>query len=102
MRDKYIVLTSELSHWGTNDRHGCYIDTGIYAMNLLYALHYYRIGVCTLNCYFTPKQDKEMRKYLSLPESEIIILMLALGNVPESCYLAKSFRYTTKNIVTVI
>jgi nitroreductase len=102
LADKYLILTSEQSHWGVLDRHGGYIDAGIYAMNLLYALHFYKIGVCPLNCYFTPKQDREIRKCLMLPKSEEIMLIMALGNLPENFYVAKSFRYSLEKIISII
>lgn len=44
-----IVLTSELSLYRhTSEFKTPYLDSGIYLMNLLYALTYYGIGTCPL------------------------------------------------------
>lgn len=92
LADKLIVLTSSISAWSVRSRNGLYIDGGIFAMNLLYALHFYQIGACALNCYLTPKQNRRMRKILDLPPFEDIVLLIAVGGVPDSFAVTASHR----------
>jgi nitroreductase len=101
LADKLIVITSELSNWGILDRDTCYVDAGIYAMNLLYSLHFYKIGACILSGYFSPRDEMKMRKVLSLPSSEVISCMIVIGKPSKTFYLCKSFRNNPETILTV-
>ena len=82
--DKLIILTSKLAYYkGGQSRNLCYIDAGIYAMNLLYALHFCQVGACPLNWCDSPKDDARLRSLLAIPGGETINLIIACGSVPE-------------------
>ncbi len=102
LADKLIVLTSAVSAWSVRSRNGIYIDGGIFAMNLLYALHFYKIGACTLNCYLTPAQNRKMRKILELPPFEEIVLLIAVGGVPDSFSVTASHRSQADSFTTIL
>ena len=83
--DKLLVITSDLSYYkGGKSRNLCYVDAGIYAMNLLYSLHYYRVGACPLNWCDSPRDDAAIRNLIRIPEQETVVLLVACGSVPES------------------
>lgn len=83
--DKLIFLTVDLSTYkGIQERNYPFVDGGIYLMNLLYALHYYKIGACTLNWCYTPETDQAIRKLISLKETEVGIAFIMCGKVPET------------------
>lgn len=100
---KLLVLTVDLSCYnGINERNLCYIDSGIYAMNLLYALHYQQIGACTLNWCDSPEDDAKLRSLLDIPTSETITLFIACGKAPEETFkVASSPRVEAKNVITI-
>ncbi len=100
---KLLVLTGDLSCYnGINERNLCYIDSGIYAMNLLYALHYQQIGACTLNWCDSPEDDAKLRSLLDIPASETITLFIACGKAPEGTFkVASSPRVEAKNVITI-
>ena len=100
---KLLVLTVDLSCYnGINERNLCYIDSGIYAMNLLYALHYQQIGACTLNWCDSPEDDAKLRSLLDIPASETITLFIACGKAPEETFkVASSPRVEAKNVITI-
>ena len=101
--DKIIILTVELGVFlSLSERNDAYVNGGIYAMNLLYALHFYKIGACALNWCAMPEKDKELRKIIEIPESEIVILLIACGEVPDEFKLAASFRNDYTKILKVI
>ncbi|MFV0538151.1 MAG: nitroreductase family protein [Dysgonomonas sp.] len=78
--NKLVVITSDLSAFvNPYERYQAYIDGGIYTMNLLYALHYYEIAACTLNCSHTHKIDKNMKSVCEIGSSEVFIAILACG-----------------------
>lgn len=103
LSDKLIVLTAELgAYLGINERNDVYVNGGIYAMNLLYALHYYQIGACPLNWCATPEQDLKLREICNIKESETVILIIACGGIPSNFKLVASHRDDYKNIINII
>lgn len=101
LADKFILLTSKLSHWpGSHQRHAPYVDGGIFLMNLLYSLHHYRIAACTLNMFLDVPRTRKLQLDFELPSDEVPIALIAIGTPPEKFDLAKSTRRNTEKIVT--
>jgi len=91
--DSFLVITTDLhSFFGIGERNQCYVDGGLYAMSLLYALHYEGIGACPLNWCMTPSIDKKLRHEVDIPSNENIIMIIAIGMVPGNVRVAKSIR----------
>ncbi|MDP4276036.1 MAG: nitroreductase family protein [Bacteroidota bacterium] len=92
--NKLIVITAEVGVFANvGERNESFIDGGIYAMNVLYALHYYKIGACMLNCSNTIEKDLTLRKLCDIRESEVFIAMISCGIPPENFRIALSKRY---------
>ncbi len=82
--NKLLVITYSIPVYGSvKERNLGYIDSGIFTMNMLYALHYYRIGACTLNWCDSPKDDARLRSIIHIPDNETISLFIACGIVPD-------------------
>jgi nitroreductase len=89
-----IVITAETGVFQTIDeRNQAYIDGGMYAMNLLYALHHQQIACCILNCSHTPDKDRTMRTLTGIKPSEVFIAMITCGIPPSQFKLTLSKRY---------
>lgn len=101
--DKLLVLTFDLSFYGDGrSRNLGYMDSGIFAMNLLYALHFHKVGACPLNWCDSPKDDKAIRKVLNLRPEETVTLIIACGHVPsESFRRAESKRLDPACCMTI-
>ena len=100
MADKVIIVTVETAGYrGLAERNGMFVDGGIYAMNLLYALHSYRIGACPLNWSSTPEKDILLRKTIPLSDSQTVIMMIACGSPPEKFKLASSKRSSVDTVI---
>lgn len=85
--DKLLLLTVDLSCYaGIRERNLCYIDSGIYAMNLLYALHYHEIAACPLNWCDTIEDDTKIRQLVPLLPSETITLVVLCGKPAETTF----------------
>lgn len=103
LADKLVIITSEVGVFtGISERNQAFIDGGIFAMNLLYALHYKRIAACILNCSATPEKDLKLRELTGIKNSEVFIAMISCGNVPEQFKVPLSKRYSVSNIVHVV
>lgn len=99
--DKLIILTTDMSYWNYVTNVGGYVDGGIYLMNLLYSLYYYKIGACTLNAYFAKETDQKVRELLNLPRTEVFIAIIGIGKVRSNVVLAKSGRKEIDEILKV-
>lgn len=97
--DKWLLITSELGCWSHLHASDPYIDAGIFTMNLLYALHYYKIAACTLNANLSPKEKEKLQKTIGYPASEIPIVFIAVGKPKEEFMIAKSCRHKPYEII---
>ncbi|MBN2777137.1 MAG: nitroreductase family protein [Bacteroidales bacterium] len=59
LSNKLIIVSCDLSGYKIhNERNSCWVDGGIYLMNLLYGLHYEGIGTCILKWSVSCKINK--------------------------------------------
>ncbi|MGN6493971.1 MAG: nitroreductase family protein [Agriterribacter sp.] len=101
--NKIIVLSAELGVFGMAEKNEAYLNSGLFAMGLLYGLHYYQIGALPLAyiC-FSEKDDEELREICGIPSSEVVTLIIGCGYPPAELSIASSPRYNPKEIVTVV
>ena len=99
--DKVIVVTADLStvRWGW-ERHDCYVNGGIFVMNLCYALHYFGVAHCILHWSVPPKVDRAAHDFLGIPPNEAIVQVIACGMPPEEFDVAASPRLVASDILT--
>ncbi|VXB50472.1 Nitroreductase [Flavobacterium sp. 9AF] len=82
--NQLLFLTVDRNYFYTiGERNQMYIDGGIFLMNLLYALHYYKIGNCPANWGKMTFEDRKANQILRLPESEKIICFIPIGVAQE-------------------
>lgn len=102
LADKLIVIGSDLQYFeGVGERNQAFMNAGIFSMSLLYALHYEGLGACPLNWCVEPDKDKKLRDVLKVKESETIMLIVAVGHLPDKLNVAKSTRRNTDDIVEI-
>lgn len=99
--DKVIVITADLSaiRWGW-ERHDCYVNGGIFVMNLCYALHYKGIAHCILHWSVSPENDCATHELVGIPDNEVIVSLIACGMPPEEFDVASSPRRPLEDILT--
>lgn len=79
--DKLLVVVSDLNYFNYDrELFQSYIDGGMYAMNLIYSLHYYGLGSVPLSAALTNKQENAIRKLLNMDDAEELILFIGVGN----------------------
>lgn len=100
--NKLIITTADLSSsFGIGERNQGYVDGGMFSMSLVNALHSKGLGTCCLNCSINSKVDKKLRKIAKIPESESIIMMIAVGHLPEKLNVASSVRKNLNKILMI-
>jgi nitroreductase len=91
--DKVLIITIELGAFlSVGERNQCWIDGGLYAMSLIYALHSLGLGTCCLNWSVEKDQDEKLRRVADIRTSENIVMLLAVGHLPERFEVAHSQR----------
>ena len=98
--DKVLVVTSDLSavRWGW-ERHDCYVNGGIFVMNLCYALHYFGVAHCILHWSVSPEVDREAHEFLCIPSNEAIVQVIACGMPPDEFDVAASPRLAVSDVL---
>lgn len=100
--DKLLIVTADLSVYQSEDERNCaYVDGGMYVMNLLYALHYYKMAACSLNWCKSPEEDIQLRKYVKIPDNETVIIFIACGDIPEEFMIASSTRNNFEDVLRI-
>ncbi len=100
--NKLIIITADLScYQQSEERNLPYVDGGMYTMNLLYTLHFQEVAAIPLNWCRTVADDLQMRKLISLPDSEVIIVFIGCGDLPDEFKLALSKRNNYKDIYKI-
>ncbi|WP_305612145.1 nitroreductase family protein [Methyloversatilis sp.] len=75
-----LVLTAEASaFFDVSERNEPYIDGGLFAMSLLFALQAQGVASCCLNWCVPPESDGEAHRVGGIPVSERIIMFIAIG-----------------------
>lgn len=100
--DKWLLITTELGDWNPTHLDIAYIDAGIFAMNLLYALQYYGICACTLNAHIDIKKREKLYQELGIPKSELPAVFILVGNPADEFMVPMSRRLKTEDIIQKI
>lgn len=98
-----LVVTSDLACFkSSGERYQCWIDGGLFSMSLVYALHSKGLVTCFMNWSKEHFDDIAMKKNLSIPNSESIITLVAVGNPLDEFVVAESARMPLSNVVREI
>ena len=96
-----LLITCNLkafSHPG--ERYQQWIDGGMFAMSLIYALHSLGVSSCCLNWSKGPIADLKLRRACSIRSEDTVIMMLAVGYANESITACASPRVCVLDFYT--
>jgi nitroreductase len=98
--DTLILVTCDLQHFASiGERNEAWIDGGMFAMTLTLALHSLGLGTCCLNWSVEQDRDRQLRRLMKLPESEVVVLLIAVGHIPKRLMVARSTRKPLEEIL---
>ncbi len=87
------IITNSIDGWnGGSQRNQPWVDGSLFAMSFMYALENQGLASCPLNLALGRKRDHLLHKKAGIPESEIFIMMLAIGQAEADIKVAKSSR----------
>ncbi|MFI6009056.1 nitroreductase family protein [Streptomyces sp. NPDC051243] len=81
------------------ERNQGWVDGGMFAMSLLHAFHALGIGTCCLNWSVDSQADRRLRAVAEISSHEIVIMMLAVGQLPENLRVATSWRRPLDDVI---
>jgi len=87
-----IVVTADMKGFLGHEPFQCYVDGGLYAQNLINALHYVGLGAIPLSCGFMSDKLLAMHKLFGIPENEVMVVIIGTGVMPEEMKVALSTR----------
>lgn len=75
----------------------CYVDGGLYAMNLINAIHSTGLGCIPLTAsMFAVNQRKELSERFNIPMNEAPIITIGISNREDSAQVNASYRKSYK------
>lgn len=90
---RILVVTSDLSSFvSPGERFQSWIDGGMFCMSLCLAVHEQGYGSCCLNWSKERADDRALHALTGIPFQEQVIMLIAVGTVPESFNVAYSAR----------
>ncbi|MFK3936216.1 nitroreductase family protein [Alkalihalobacillus sp. NPDC078783] len=100
--NKVLIITVNLEDFrGPKERNQAYIDGGLFSMSLIYAFHSLIIGTCALNLSLNYDDELRLKKEAKIPNSEVTIMMIAVGNYPDTFKVADSPRRNLEEVLVI-
>lgn len=97
-----LLITSEASCFvEATERNQPFVDGGLFAMSLLYALEDSGLGSCALTAMLWHKRARAVREILDLPESECLVTFVAVGHKPPESVIPFSRREVASEILKI-
>lgn len=101
LAETLIVLTSVISTTkDIHERNENHLNGGMFAMSLLFAMHFKKIAACALNWAVSEDKEVTMRRVLALEPNEIPLLVISCGFAPDNFKVAASPRKKAIEITT--
>lgn len=101
--DKLLIITTELGAFHAwYERYQNWIDWWMFSMSLVNALHALGLWTCCLNWSAFFYNDIKIRKVIPIKNSESVIMMIAVWNIPKELKVAQSPRKGLDEILTEI
>lgn len=97
-----LIVAGKLSSFFEYERNQVFIDGGMFAMSIVYALHSKGLGTCCLNTSYTAQKQEEFLKVIPLDVDIVPIMFIAIGNLKEEYKVAYSQRKHIEDIVTLL
>lgn len=96
-----VVTADTRGFFDASERSQPHVDGGLFSMSLLYALHAQGISSCCLNWCVSPADDVGAHRRGSIPDSEAIIMYIAIGFAATDARAARSPRRSIDSILYV-
>lgn len=100
--DTVLLLTCNLKSYFINESHQAYVDGGLYAMTLMYALHSLGLGTIPLTVAMMNSRNQILYDKFGIKDYEVPIVLIGVGHLKDSFNVAISERFNYDDYMTVI
>lgn len=97
-----IVVADLEAFLSPRERFQPWIDGGMFSMSLVYALHARGLGTCCLNMCSSAANDLKLRQSLAIRPHHSVVMMIAIGNMPDRFKITASPRRGADGVVTLL
>jgi len=97
-----VVVSDRNYFYSVGERSQLFIDGGIFLLNLLYSLHYYKVGACPAHWALNFQHDREIKKLINMTNSEKVIALVAIGQPKDEFKTCYSKRRSVDEIIKII
>ena len=87
-----IIITGDMNRYYSFEQHLMYVDASLFAMSFMYVLTAKGVANIPLTQCIKRKALKRIRTEFKIPQNEIPVIMLAIGEYPEEMKVARSER----------
>lgn len=87
-----ILICGDINYYNINELNQLYVDGGLYAMNLMYALQFYNVANIPLTMGLKMKDLIQIKKEMHIPENEMPVILIGAGTFKETYKVAISHR----------
>lgn len=94
-----VLVVDSTGYFDGSERNQTYVDGGLFAMSLMFALRALGLGSCSLNWCVTPSTDRAFRKLGHVKDQETVVMMLAIGYPPEAVAVPLSPRRGMEDVI---
>lgn len=97
-----LVVTCDLSFFvDPGERFQSWIDGGMFSMSLCLAFHDLGYGSCCLNWSKERSDDRKLHAMTGIPVQEQVIMMIAVGSLPDTFNVAYSARRPLEDVLVL-
>lgn len=100
--DTAILVACNLESYFVHEMDLPFVDGGLYAMTLMFALHSLGLGTIPLSCAMMKEKQKVLYKRFEIKDNEIPVLLIGVGNLKERFEVAVSNRYGYDTYTTFV
>jgi nitroreductase len=94
-----VLVVDSTGYFDGSERNQAYIDGGLFAMSLMFALRALGLGSCSLNWCVSPATDRAFRKLGHVKDQETVMMMLAIGYPPDGVAVPLSPRRAADEVI---
>lgn len=97
-----LVTADNQAFMNPDERNEGFVDGGLFGMSLLYALEASGLAACPLNTMLPSKRDNATRDLLHIPDSEFLVMYIAVGHFLPEVRTCVSKRFNAEDILTFV
>lgn len=97
-----ILTADENCFFDASERHEPYVDGGLFAMGFILSLREQGVGSCCLNWCVSPTTDESVHRLFDIPQSQRIIMLIAIGYPTTDCLVPRSPRRAIGEILQIL